>query len=429
MSKLNDDNRAEYISKIQKYLDIYLLEGVSSSFQSEDIINFFSLEKEELDVLKAAHFLMNHEVRRLFVCIPNLFRNLSHSTNKDDVECQGIIRGNINWNKTIKARYSRGLNDESLFVCSPPFKHYDLDENRILKFIFKEVIYLYEIILRFNTSEDDYSIDLERLYKESEKWYGIVEEEYRLSKSCINNIYFGGVSDLDFVSPEALNKTQTHKNPIYHRVAKVYELYEKLFILDDMECLIDLVKNQLVIASDNNTLFEIYIFFKIISKLEKKAVKDFEIHLYFKNYKTEQVSAVLDGGTTIKVFYQHVPNIFKSNSKYLKMNKNNRFGLKKILVRRPDIILEISENENTYYRIVEVKNASECKYMRDSFYKMFGYVYDFCNVPFAKKYPYVLVNWKGSRIKEEFKEDVFSQEVIFLNKEEFSENIDMLFEI
>ncbi len=430
MSKLNDENRDEYISKIQRYLDIYLLEGTpSSSFQSEDITNFFGLENDELDVLKAAHFLMSNEVEKLFVCIPNLFRNLSHSTNKDNLECQGFIRGNINWNKTIKTRYSRSLNDKSLFVCSPPFKHYDLDENRILKFLFKEIIYLYEVILRFNTYKDELSIDLDKLYKESEKWYDSVEKKYHLSKLCVHNIYFGGVSDLDFISPEALNKAKNHRNPIYHRVARAYELYEKLFILDDMECLKDLIKNQLIIASDNNTLFEIYIFFIVISKLEKLAVKDFEIHLYFKRYKTEQVSAVLEGGTSVKVFYQQVPDIFKSKSKYLKMNENNRFGLKRVVVRRPDIIFEITENENTYYRIVEVKNASRCEYMRDSFYKMFGYIYDFANVPFTEKYPFILVNWKGSKIKEDYKDDVFSQEVIFFNKDEFSKNLDMLFEI
>ena len=44
MYKLNDDNRDEYVLKIQKYLNMYLLEG-TPSFRSEEIINFFWIGK------------------------------------------------------------------------------------------------------------------------------------------------------------------------------------------------------------------------------------------------------------------------------------------------------------------------------------------------------------------------------------------------
>lgn len=430
MSNLNNSNRDEYISKIQKYLNRYLLEG-TSSFQSEEIMDFFGLKNDELNILKAAHFLLNDEVDDLFKLIPNLFRNLPHSTNKIDVECQGVIRGNINWSKTIKARYSNGLNDKSLFVCSPPFKHYDLDENRILKFLFKEIIYLYEIILRFNKTKEDSPVDPDRLYHdrlypESKKWYDLVEEKYMLSRFCIQNIYFGGVSDINFVSPEALKKAQNHRNPIYHHVARVYELYEKIFILDDREFFKDLVQNQLIIASDNNTLFEIYTLFEIISKLEENAVKDFKVHLYFKHNKTEQVSAVLPGNTVINVFYQNNPPIFNEVSKYRKLNGAFNFQTQ---VRMPDIIIKIIKEEASYFRIVELKNSSVPKYMRRSLYKVLGYYKDFEGVPFAENIPIVVVNWNGSEINENVIDDIFSQEVIFFNKEEFLENIELLFEI
>jgi hypothetical protein len=429
MYKLNDDNRNEYIIKIQKYLNLYLLEG-TPSFKSEEIINFFGLENDELNVLKAVHFLISPEVSDLFIHIPNLFRNMSHSTVKDDLEYHGCIPGNINWDKTIKIRYSKGFNDKSLFICSTPFNHYDLDENRILKFIFKKIINLYEIVLRFDNSKEESNIDFNNLYQNSEKWYDLVEEKYLLSKLAIHNIYFMGVSNLDFVSVESLEKVKNHRNPIYHNVARVFELYEKLFIFDDIGCLKDLVRNQLIIASNNDTLFEIYIFFKLIAKLEEKSINDsFKIHINFKNYQTdEQVSADLDDNLTIKIFYQHVPTTFKSNSKYLKMNKNKQYGLNKG-IRRPDIIFEIIKNGNHIYRIIEVKNSSDSRYMRNSFYKMFGYIYDFSDVNFTRDIPFILVNWNGTEINEKFKEEIYGQRLIFFNKNEFLNNMDLLFKI
>ena len=425
MSNLNDNNREEYISKIQKYLNRYLLEG-TSSFQSEEIMNFFGLKNNELDILKAAHFLLSKEVEDLFKFIPYLFRNLPHSTNKIDVNCRGIIRGNINWNKTIKARYSEGLNDKSLFICSPPFKHYDLDENRILKFLFRKIIFLYEILLGFNKYKEESPINPDRLYQESKNWYESAEKIYILSRACLNNIYFADISDLKYVSPEALKKAQNHRNPLFHHVAKVYELYEKLFIIDDIECLKDLVKNQLIVASNNDTLFEIYTLFEIISILEEKAEKDFKIHLYFINNKTEQASAVLPGNRTINVFYQNTPPIFSEVSKYKFFARSFDISTK---VRMPDIFIKIIDEEAIYYRIVELKNSSDPEYMRKSLYKVLGYYKDFERVPFVKNIPIVVVNWNGSNINEDIVVDIFSQEVIFFNKDEFLENIDLLFEI
>ena len=425
MCELNDDNRDEYISKIQKYLNRYLLEG-NSSFHSDDIMNFFCLEDNELLILKATHFLLSKEVEDLFALIRNLFRNFSHSTNKVDVECQGIIRGNVNWSKTIKARYSRGLNDKSLFVCSPPFKNYDLDENRILKFLFKNIIYLYESILRFKSSVNDSPVDLDRLYQESGNWYDSVEKIYILSNLFIHSIYFDGVSDMDFVSPEALKKAQNHRNPIYHQVARVYELFEKIFIIDDKDFLKDLVQNQLIIASDNNTLFEIYTLFELISKLEEKAAKDVKIHLYFKNNKTEQVSAILPDETVINVFYQNNPSIFNEVSIYKGLNGAFNYETQ---VRRPDIIIKILKGGESYFRIIELKNSSDPEYMRKSLYKVLGYYKDFEEVPFAENIPIVVVNWKGSKINEDVIDDILNQKVIFFNKDEFLENMDLLFDI
>lgn len=428
MHELNDSNRKYYINKIKNYLNVYLLEG-RPSLNSEEIIHFFGLEKDELNILKSAHFLMSSEIRNLFKNLPYLFRNLSHSTINNEVEYKGIIQGNIYWNKTIKTRYSRGFNDKSLFVCSLPYKHYDLGENQILKFIFKKIIFLYENILRFNNFKYD-SIDLDRLSQNSEKWYDLVEEIYFLSKFYINNIYFREVSDLKFISVESLKKAYYHRNPLYHQVAKVYELYEKLFIIDDMEILKELVQNQLIITSNNDTLFEIYILFKLISKLEEKSVNNsFKLHLYFKQHKTnKQVSAILDSGIIINIFYQHVPSVFKSNSKYVIMNEKQKYGIN-VNVRRPDIIFELIKNENIYYRIIEIKNASKYDYMRDSFYKMFGYIHDFSRVNFTKNMPFVLVNWNGTKINEKFKKEIFSKNLIFLNKNEFFENIDLFFEL
>ncbi len=424
--KLNDDNKFQYILEIDKYLYKYLFDG-KVSFKSNDIANLFKLKSEELEVLKTIHFLLNDNVKELFEVIPHLLRNLAHSTNKEDIECRGVIRGNINWNKTIKYRFSKGFNDPSLFICSPPLKHYDLIENRILKFILKKIIFLFQNYLTFiNTKKSN--INFKNLNEIYESWYDQVKDIYNLSIHTLRNVYFNDISDLESVSAQDLNKLFHHRNNLYHKVAKVFDLYEKLFIIEDRFSLINVIRNQIIVATDNDTLFEIYVLFNVISNLEKNSIEDsFEMGLMYRHHNNP-VKAKLKDGNIVKVYYQNMPDVFKENSLYRLLTGHNEFNFP-TYVRRPDLIVEIVNNEgNSFHRIIEVKNSSSYDYMRKSFYKVLAYYKDFEQVPFVENIPIVVVNWNGSSIDVEQKEKIFKEKIIFFNKNEFLKNITKLLE-
>ena len=424
--KLNEKNKEQYISEIKKYLDSYLLAG-SVSFKSDDIQNLFKLTVEELNILKTIHFLLNDNVKELFMSIPYLLRNLAHSTNKKDIESHGIVRGNINWSKTIKTRFSKGFNNPSLFICSIPLKHYDLIENKILKFILKKIIFRYENHLTFLKSKKS-NINFENINKEYENWYDKVSDMYRLSIQTLGNVYFDDINDLDDVSANDLNKLYNHKNSLYQCVAKVFELYENLFINDNKQCLINLIKNQLIVASNNDTLFEIYVFFNLISILDENCIENsFEMGLFHRK-KNDPVTAKLNDGRSVNVYYQNVPEVFSENSLYRSLTENNEFNFS-TSVRRPDLIVEIEKNGKSFHRIIEVKNSSRKDYMRNSFYKVLGYYKDFESVPFTKNIPIVVINWMGSSIDMEQIEKIFMKKIIFFNKDEFKNNIEILLDI
>ena len=425
--ELNEENKDHYISEMIEYLYIYLYKG-NISFKSEDIIHLFNLSKEELTTLKAVHFLLSCEIRKLFINMPHLLRNLAHSTNREDVEYRGIIRGNINWNKTIKTRISQGFNDSSLFVCSPPLKHYDLDENKILKFLLREIVSLFEDSLDFINSKES-NLDFSKLYNINESWHDLADYIYQQSIITLRNVYLNDVEDVEDISAFALDKAFTHRNPLYHDVAKAYELYEKLFIMDDLECLKELIEKQVLAVSDNDTLYELYIFAKMIKYLEEVSLDNsFEISIYYKDHNNPVVGKLNDGNE-VKIWYQNVPQTFSDNSLYLKLTQDKKYGFK-TAVRRPDLIVEVIKEGISYFRIVEVKNSSKDKYMRNSFYKILGYCRDFKGVNFTNSIPFVLVDWNGSEISKDDENIIFNQEkIIVLNKREFEKNIMKLFEI
>ena len=247
-----------------------------------------------------------------------------------------------------------------------------------------------------------------------------------------------------------MNKAFNQRNPFYHDVAEVCELYEKLFVFDDKEALIDLVKNQIIVVSNNDTLFEIYIFIQMIFQLEELSVNDsFEMGLFYENHnnpvKAElSVSRLenvpfnrilpnsfrerLNDNIIIKIHYQNVPQTFTDNSYYIRMTKNREYGFR-TNVRRPDLIVEIIKDEVSFFRVIEVKNASRGDYIRNSFYKVLGYYKDFEGVNLTNSIPFVLVNWKGSEINKDYEDVVFERDIIIFNKDEFIENIPKLFEL
>ena len=145
------------------------------------------LSEEELHLLKTVHFLLSPPVQDLLEEIPNILRNLSHSTQKEVIECRGIIRGKIDWNLTYKERFSQGFNDPSLFICKPASKMYDLPENQLLKFILWKIRSLTESI---NTNIPEELI----LKEEWDNWNEIISSRHFKAKNYSKNIYFQNIS-------------------------------------------------------------------------------------------------------------------------------------------------------------------------------------------------------------------------------------------
>lgn len=163
------------------FFQLYLFQG--DVHETHDFIeNFFEI-KDDLRTLKAAHFILSPQVHSFIKYLPNLLRNLSHSTFRKDEEMKGRIRGKINWNNTIKTRLSSGYNDKTLFVCSPPNKNYNLEENQLIKFLLKEIILLKDHYLPF-ANPSKYEFDFERINEDTD-WYAKVKNCYEVCKRTL----------------------------------------------------------------------------------------------------------------------------------------------------------------------------------------------------------------------------------------------------
>lgn len=398
MDELWDSNtKLKIINELKDYLQLYLFKG--NGFPENGINKLFNLRENELNTLKSVHFLLSNQLNEFIEILPQLMRNLAHSTSKEKVITKGVIRGKIDWNTTFKTRYSYGYNDSSLFVCTPPSKSYDLCENQLLKFVLRKIVYLFEDTLSF--------INLE--INESDNWHEEVKLKYFKAKKTLKNVYFNEISDVNLIRPKTLRKAFMHRNQFYKTLANLYRLYDDLFISNDLDVLKSIVETQLLKPASDDTLYELYTFFKLVDKLE---VKELGLLMPKNDY------AVLGdyGNCEVKIYYQELPKDDFSYSKYKETFKNYDINVN---LRRPDILIEF----NGSYRIVEVKRTSNPNYIRNSVYKVLGYLNDFNQVKFSKNILGVIVVWDGINISSKY---AFSNEILILNKNEFIDKLDMI---
>ena len=417
-TKIDESNIDIILESIKEFLQLYLFKG-NVSLNDDTVEDLFELSHEDLITLKAVHFILSDEVRNLVKILPQLVRNLAHSTQRETEIMRGNVRGRIYWGSTLKERYSQGFNDKSLFVCNPPSKFYNLEENQLLKFLLKRIRYLKENYLNFINPE---TFDIEKIDKNKD-WYTIVNDNVQMARLTLRKVYFNDISDV-LIKPKHLRKCMRNRNLLYHYVAKAYRLYEDLFVLENEDVLKELLSKRIIKTADGDKLYEIYVFFNLVKSLPGF----FEGKLLYSgnDYST---TCKLDD-LEITVHYQKTPDELKLVSEYLDIIENYDIGGR---ARSPDVIIEFKRNNETWYRLVEVKNSSSPDYVRSSLYKVMGYYKDFrhiCelqNFDFTKKYPVVLVSWGGISIKSDY--DPFKDKIIILNRKEFINNLNKLLSI
>ena len=224
------------------------------------------------------------------------------------------------------------------------------------------------------------------------------------------------------IKPKALQKAYRHRNQSYDQVAGCYELYEKLFISNDQEVLRQLVESQIFEPLNNDKLFEIYVLIKILNLLEKYPGElEFGLLRPGTNYTARYISNNLE----ICIFYQKMPSRFFDCSKNKEIFE---FYDPNVSLRRPDIMLKFKREDETFYRIVEVKRTNDRGYIVDSVYKVLGYLNDFeeCIKPTSNPQG-VLAIWDGANMTD--MENALKQPLFILQDKNMEKGLQEILEI
>ena len=373
------------LQAVEARLWLFVQANATTHSPRQLIASIAQLSRQELRRVQCLHFLLSEPVQQcIFTDAPAALRRLAQSTVSAQTEVNRTGRGHIDWNQTVKRRYTMGGYDPTLFCAQTAAKSYDTPEVQALRHLLVQVQ-----ALCLETLGDVPNEPAETATNEA-KWKTTVANLYHACHSHLKHTCLHGVTSDIKLTDAVLERVRRSRNKRFESVYLSLSLYRKLLLQEDMDALLGCMAQRVLKPLDWDTLYEIYVLLTTLAQMECKGWKLEQLHLI--GYGKGAVAQFTCQKTTAKVYYQMLPPVFARNSLYTQTLRKYRMD---VSLRRPDLLLEFT-TDAPRYTLLEVKRTSDRQYIVDSFYKVLGYVKDFESCFAASPLPHgLLVVWSG----------------------------------
>jgi hypothetical protein len=380
-----DDDYDEVLEFVEKHLWLFVQQNAGIHKPKQVVCNLAQLNYQELRFLQRIYFLLSEPLQR---CVrkstPRILRHLVQSTDQVITELKGSVRGNVDWNLTMKRRLIAGYSDPTVFVARIAVKTYDLPEMQVLKYLLTQTNHLCVQVLGFIPNEDG-MLSYEH---EEKKWKDEIRSLYHLTNIFLKNVYLRGIGLPTKITDIMLQRVRCARNVEFKRVYESLRLYRKLFIQEEHKTLRECFAQGVLKPLNRDTLYETYILFLTMEILEQAGWE--REHLRLIGYGNGATVHYRHDSEIIRVYYQTLPTAFAENSLYTDLMRKYSIDVN---LRRPDMLLEF-DNDKRDFKLLEVKRTRDRHYTVESVYKVLGYLKDFEKCFESGRLPHaVLVIW------------------------------------
>jgi hypothetical protein len=399
-----DEDYSEILDFVEKYLWLFVQENAAIHKPERIICNLAQLNRREFRLLQLIYFLLSESIQKsVKISTPQILRRLAQSTDRMTTELKGSVRGNVDWNLTLKRRLGTGFSNSTVFMTRVAVKTYNLPEMQALKYLLTRINHLCLEVLGHISEEDRLS------YESSNKWKAEIRSLYHSTSHFLKNTYLREIELPRKITDMMLQKVRCARNTHFKNIYRSLRLYRRLFLQEEQETLKDCFSQGVLKPLNRDTLYEVYILFVTMASLEQTGWIRENFRLI--GYGTGAILHYKHDNTTLQVYYQTLPVSFAQNSLYTNLLRNHKIDVN---LRRPDILLEFN-TETCDFKLLEVKRTQDKRYIVDSIYKVLGYLKDFENSFTSRKMPHaMLVVWEGVEPSKDT-EDV----VVVLNRHSY----------
>lgn len=249
---------SEIINEIGGYLSTFLHFGNMDPFLTDDDPE---LNIEGIDRILRIHFALRKDVLEFIKLLPDRVKRLKSHVERNPEESKALIKGKIDWNRTIKARYSENPQDSSHYVINKIERSFHTKENEVLKALLSN---LHSIV--FN--------ELKPIVESGHPWVSQWITERGLG-SIITDVYFRNsylqrVPELKKgrVKERTILNAKKSRIPLYKESAALLLSYQKTMQheLDPTEA-IELLRTTFIRPEKTETIFQLYWIFRFIQAM------------------------------------------------------------------------------------------------------------------------------------------------------------------
>lgn len=359
----------------------------SKEKEIEEIIYILTkLEVNDLQRLAEIRFILAKGVWEFIsVSTPKIINRLSKISQYDIEICRSQLHGRIDWQRTIAIRPSFG-NSKNVYAVASRNQIYDLPENRLFLYVLKEMQSICQMYTAGVEDEEKWYEDADR----NKKWTLTAKKIELRIKRVLANPFVKKIGTLKSIDENIIELTKKNRNRFYRDLAIIADN-----LLMIRQSPIAYLKNELqgkILEPLNwDTLFEIAILFKLIEAAKQTGWSEQKIGLI--GGRNKFASVMSKDELNLEVFTQTLPEEFQAVSFYGSIL--DRYGMGASL-RRPDIILKISNQYRKKFIIIEIKRSMNRKYLVDGTYKLLGYLKDFAEINHNEDtLTGILVAWNG----------------------------------
>ncbi|MDZ7687999.1 MAG: hypothetical protein U5J64_04605 [Halobacteriales archaeon] len=313
-------------------------------------------------------------------------RRIKTTVTKDTEFFENEVRGRIDWQRTLKQRYSSALPGRG-YACSRTRENYNIEENLVLKRLLAVV---------HETVFEDLKPALENPdeYEWFEPWVAPEDEDKQGISEVVKDVYLDNIylqrvdADDTEITDRMVESVKNSRSSLYRNAAELLDRYRRLTARDiDADEAAEILRNTFIRPSEDERLFELYWVFRILGECEDARFKliDEDYEGLVARWEEEE------DGHEYRLFHDSVGSMIFSEDASLKdapddgyfrrsVHVNDEFSrLRTALFERderdnslwggrPDILVERRDGDG---ELVELF-IGEVKYTRDSGYAAQG---------------------------------------------------------
>ncbi|MFY7835798.1 MAG: hypothetical protein ACOVQ0_05905 [Novosphingobium sp.] len=318
-----------------------------------------------LELLAMAYWLSQPEVEKfIFRDLPILLKNLGHGSRSSLPSVEPSFKGRVLWQETVMGRLS-GAVPRGRYLVQHVEKSADIPENRLLKLFLTRIVTSASEMARRGTGA-------------LPKRLADIRDS---ATQALSNTYLLGVELEHRIGARMLATALRHRDPRYSRLAHLARDFDQAVIRGKWAQLMELLRKGWLAPVSSDDLFELYTLILVMQAVEHDLGfgEPLSYGLIQRGRSAVATYRHPDSAVKAEIFFDQVPSgIFGTSSEYLQIvgAHNGVTGQE----RRPDIMVRFIIGTVERRVLVEVKETEDPAYIRDSVYKVLGYMRDFAGI-------------------------------------------------